>query len=591
MLSYLGKVFLLFAVLLAGCDKSSTKAELSNNADVLSTGDWDKSVEDDGRKLHVKQPAASVLVDGVVGYQIWVRSFYDSDGDGNGDINGLREKLPYLKELGVGVLWLSPIFDSPSYHGYDTTDYYKIDSDYGTMADFDRFIAEAKKQNIRVILDLVINHVSDQHPWFIKSLQKDPEYADYFVWSDKLPANYGPAWFDTPDPTRVWHYKEERKGDWYYGVFGYQQPDLNLKNPKVFEEIKNVAAFWLAKGVDGFRLDAIRYLIEEGGIPHQADTQSTLGLLSEFNAFVKSKNPDAYLIGEVHADNEITVKYYADGKGIDAVFDFHFSRYIVEGFHVDPMVIKPSQEEVDKYIGYVKEAFWGNLTQRIANGIPPQFFAPLINNHDSDRAVTYIDNSVGRAKVMAAISLTSPGTPFIYYGEELGMPQAGTMDDMYRRSLMQWDTSENAGFNTSGKRWLDDANWFPWNTGFKPWWSNYWHTLPNRAQYTVAGQEKVPDSLLGFYKSLIAVRKVNSALSSPDDIHYYEDTGNAWVVRYRKDSEAFWVLINLDVETPASFSAPPNLQGTYVNLLQKQSVTIAPEMMLDAGEVMVLTAQ
>lgn len=587
MFSFLGKVFLLSISLLVGCDKRPIVTDSSNNA-YDSARELGMPFEKGGESLQVQQSDAPVLVDGVVGYQIWVRSFYDSDGDGNGDIDGLREKLPYLKSLGVGAIWLSPIFESPSYHGYDTTDYYKIDNDYGTMADFDRFISEAKKQDIRVILDLVINHVSDQHPWFIKSLNKDPEYADYFVWSNNLPPNYGPAWFNTPDPTRVWHYKEAREGDWYYGVFGYQQPDLNLKNPKVFEEIKEVAAFWLDKGVDGFRLDAIRYLIEEGGIPHQADTQSTLDLLSEFNSFVKSKNPNAYLIGEVHADNEITAKYYAEGNGIDAVFDFHFSKYIVDSFYVNPMDIKPSQEEVEKYIENIKGAFWKNLNQRMASGIPPHFFSPLMNNHDSERAVTIFDNSLARAKVAAAMSLTSPGTPFIYYGEEIGMPQAGTMDDMYRRALMQWDDTENSGFNNSGKRWLDEGSWFPWNADFKPWWNTYWLALLNRNTYTVAGQKNNSDSLLNFYTALIDIRKKNLALSTPEEIVFYDNTGSIWVTKYSKEGETVWVLINLNFDTPASFSSPNSMKGAYVNLINNQQVNAETEIVLDSGEVMIL---
>ena len=541
--------------------------------------------------LGLTQPAELVWSHASLVYQIWVRSFYDANGDGHGDLEGVRQKLPYLKDLGVKALWLSPIFESPSYHGYDTANYYAVNADYGTMADFEKLVADAKKHDIRIMLDLVINHVSDQHPWFLKALKKDPDYQDYFVWSDKLPANYGLAWFDVPDPTSVWHHKESRKGDWYYGAFGYQQPDLNLKNPKVVAEVKKVAEFWLDKGVDGFRLDAIRYFIEEGGIPHQADTQSTLDFLVDFNAFVKRKKPGAFLIGEALADNDIIAKYYSQGKGIDAVFDFHFARNLDETFSFDPALPLPSDEDIAQRIDMVKQAFWRNLNQRNASGVPGHFFAPFMNNHDTNRAIADISGDWLRAKLMAALTLTSPGTAFIYYGEEIGLPQAGTLDDMYRRALMQWDASNNAGFNTSGKRWLDDSSWFPWNKNFKPWWGDYWKTLANKAELNVQGQQAKPDSLLNFYRQLIAVRQANPALAAPDELGFYENTGNAWVLRYRKGEQILWVMINLDAGSPTAFPAVQSLQGKRVNLLNNQPITVTAEMVLDAGEVLVLKAE
>lgn len=184
--------------------------------------------------IQLIQTASSKWWNNAITYQIWVRSFSDSDDDGTGDLIGLTQKLDYLKTLGVNTLWLSPIFESPSYHGYDTSDFYAIDPDLGTMDDYEDLIEKAKALNIRIILDITLNHVSEYHPWFQKSLAKDPVYDDYFIWKKNLPSNYGRAWNKTEESTAVWHKKEERN-DWYYGVFGWTQPDLNYKNKAVVD--------------------------------------------------------------------------------------------------------------------------------------------------------------------------------------------------------------------------------------------------------------------------------------------------------------------------------------------------------------------
>jgi alpha-amylase len=163
-------------------------------------------------------------------YEIWPRSFIDADGDGSGDFQGLIEGLPYLKELGVGGIWLTPVFESPSYHGYDFQDFYAVESDYGTMEDFKAFIDASHEHGIKVVLDLVLNHISDQHPWFIKSANKEPGYEDFFVWRDEMPTEWGAAWEDTANPERVWNWHEGR-GQYYYAAFSGSQPDINMANP------------------------------------------------------------------------------------------------------------------------------------------------------------------------------------------------------------------------------------------------------------------------------------------------------------------------------------------------------------------------
>lgn len=589
----LASLFIITTLTVVSCDnKPSTpnnSVSAASNADAqssLSAAQQQDAVDAVGsRKIDVAQPSSRQWWHDSVAYQIWPRSFYDTDGDGNGDIKGMTEKLPYLKQLGVGAVWVTPIFKSTFYHGYDTVDYYQIDPHYGTAADFDEFIKQSKAAGIHVILDLVINHVSDQHPWFIKSVNREPGFEDYFVWSKTLPQNYSVPWSTTPAPEAVWHYNETRK-EWFYSVFGVTEPDLNLQNPAVLNEIKKVAAFWLAKGVDGFRLDAVRYLIEEGGIPHQADTNSTMVFLEAFNKYIKSQKADALLIGEVFADTPIVASYYDKGKGIDAAFDFSFSVNVISSQSAKNTT--ETAEQKTQYLGAVRDAFWRNLNDHASSAAPNYYYAPFISNHDLDRLTLKANNNPIALKIAAELLLTSPGSPYLYYGEEIAMPQAAEGDDTYRRGIMQWNSSPAAGFNSTGKVWLDDAAWFPWKKGFTPWWTPFWKGLQHAESYTVAWQENDKNSLLSLYKQLIALRNSDIVLRSPDKIRLYEATGNAWVVKYYRGNEARWILINLDADAETSFAAPNALKGNFKNLITNSALTVGDQLSLGAGQVMIL---
>jgi len=243
-------------------------------------------------------------------YEVFVRSFSDSDGDGTGDLRGLAAKLDYIKDLGANAVWLMPIFPSPSEHGYDTIDYMNINKSYGTIDDFNFLIAEAKKRNIRIILDLMVNHTSDRHPWFKKSLNKIPPYDNYYLWRDKPP---GGKWFvygkDKPVLNGGWRYNPQRR-QFFYAYFSECMPDLNLKNPLVRDEFKKIAKFWLDKGVSGFRLDAAQNIIEQGpGHGKQYDSPATIQWWRRFSQYVKSLNPEVFLIGEVWAEYDTLSKY------------------------------------------------------------------------------------------------------------------------------------------------------------------------------------------------------------------------------------------------------------------------------------------
>lgn len=394
-------------------------------------------------------------------YEIFVRSFYDSDGDGIGDLQGIIEKLDYLNDgdpqsthdLGITAIWLMPIHPSPSYHGYDVTDYYAIHPDYGTLEDFQELLEEAHRRGIRVIIDLVLNHTAVQHPWFQQARDPDSPYRDWYLWSDM---RLGVAWH----PSDV---------GYYYGHFWAGMPDLNYANPEVTAEMLNVARFWLEQvGVDGFRLDAIKHLIEEEG--KAENTQATHAWLKGFARACRQSNPRALLVGEIW-DSSILVAEYTVEDELDMAFSFDLAQGFV------------SAAEQGKAI-QVTYPLVHDL-QRFA----PGSFASFLRNHDQVRLMTQLGGDIDKAKVAASLLLLSPGTPFLYYGEEIGM--LGTKPDERIRTPMQWSDQPQAGFTTG----------VPWQAlGI------------DHPDHTVAAQQADPDSLWHWYRGLLETRGQYPAL-------------------------------------------------------------------------------
>jgi glycosidase len=395
---------------------------------------------------------------GAVFYEVFVRSFYDSDGNGVGDFKGLTSKLDYLTSLGVDGVWLMPVFQSPSYHGYDTVDYETIERDYGTNADFQKFVAEAHKRGIRVILDFVMNHTSDQHPWF-----RDPAKHDWYVWSATNPGWHQPWGGDYP----TWYAKN---GQFYYAVFWSGMPDLNYRTPAVKDEMFRLARLWLARGADGFRLDATRYLVEDGPGPGQADTPETHQVLRELVATVHAAKPEAILIAENTVDTPTMATYYADGL---MNFDFPLASAIIDG------VKSGDATRIRAVLADIAAKYPGGVID-----------TPFLTNHDHTRIATQLGNDQGKLRSAAAILLTLPGTPFIYYGEEVGLQNGPTEADESKRTPMPWSAS--GGF-TTGKPWEDYA--------------------PGLAAANVANETNDPSSLLSYYRSWILRRKQSAALS------------------------------------------------------------------------------
>jgi alpha-amylase len=435
-------------------------------------------------------------------YEIFVRSFYDSDGNGIGDFNGITQKLDYLNDgnpethsdLGITGLWLMPINPSPSYHGYDVTDYYAVNPDYGTMDDFKNLLSEAHKRGIRLILDLVLNHTSSQHPWFQGAWDPNSPYHDWYIWSASDPGYNGP-WGQ-----KVWY---PTHGEYYYALFWDQMPDLNYTNPAVTAEMENVARFWLQEvGVDGFRLDAARHLIEAG--QQQVNTGATHAWYQQFHTFYKALNPHALTVGELAGENAGVMASYTQGDQLDLSFDFGLASAFVSS---------AGSGNAGTANGQIKLSY---------NLIPPLQFATFLTNHDQDRLMTRLGDDPNKVKVATSLLLTAPGVPFLYYGEEVGL-QGQKPDELIRRP-MQWSSDPQAGFSTQ----------FPWES-----------LGPNWQAFNVAAETDDPNSILAYYRQLIAIRNEHAALRVGD--LSVVTTGNSGLYSLLRVSqeEAVLVLINL----------------------------------------------
>jgi alpha-glucosidase len=483
-------------------------------------------------------------------YEIYPRSFQDSNGDGIGDLNGITERLDYLKTLGVDAIWLSPMYPSPQVDfGYDISNYEAIDPQYGTMADFDRLVAEAKKRNIRILLDMVMNHTSDKHPWFIESesSRTNPK-RDWYIWRDGKGPGVPPNNWQSAFGHSAWQYQDKTK-QWYYHKFYIQQPDLNWRNPQVEKAMFGTVSFWLKKGVAGFRFDAIPTLFEDPGLKDEK-------ILPGTNSY-----------GDPNIDGSLT-------ENLPEVHDvMRRLRKLSDSFPGDRVLIGetylPNVQELDKWyggakhdelqmpmdmqVGFLNKLDVATMRQRIndaehnIDGNQPLF---VFDNHDNVRSLNrYGDGThdTDIARVVATILLTSQSTALMYYGEELGMTtttptriedvkdpvgRTGWPKDKGRdgeRTPMQWNTSPQAGFTTSDHPWLPIP--------------------PSAKTVNVVDEVKDTTSLLNWYKMLIALRRDNPALH--DGTLTMLNTSNDKVLSWKREqagSPAVVVACNFTAE-------------------------------------------
>lgn len=507
-------------------------------------------------------------------YQVYWRSFYDSDGDGYGDLQGLIEKLDYIQHLGVNVIWLNPCYESPDKdNGYDISDYYRIMDKAGTMKTWETLLDEVHKRGIKLIMDLVVNHTSDQHPWFLESRSsKDSPKRDWYIWRDK-PNNWR-SYF-TPS---AWEY-DETTGQYYFHSFAVEQPDLNWKNREVREEIYKMMRFWLDKGIDGFRLDAIALLAKPEGFPDATNPYDIRYLtnnpglhdyLREMNEQV-FKHYDIFTVGEVaFVSPEEGLKYVAEDRHeLHTLFHFEVCDEMPSW---DPLRFKQIQKRW-------YEALWGK-------GWNSQF----LNNHDHTRQVTRYGNDkeyrVESAKLLGTMLHTLPGTPYIYQGEEIGMTgvRFSSIDDYNdiamknkyaeevakgrdpqevlenlqplsrdnSRTPMQWDDSEHAGF-TTGTPWIK--------------------VNPNYKEINVKQALEDPNSVYHYYRKLIQLRKEHPEMVYGTFHDYTENEPYIYAYTRELDGSCLLIVLNHcdepnDYELPGALSAYTReyLLGNYADI-------------------------
>jgi alpha-glucosidase len=488
-----------------------------------------------------RDAAAPPWWQGAVLYQIYPRSFQDSNGDGIGDLPGIASRLDYLASLGIDAIWLSPVTPSPNADfGYDVSDYRAIEPAFGTMADFRTLLAAAHERGLRVLCDLVLNHTSIEHPWFRESRgSRDNPKADWYLWRDGEPGRPPNNWLSYFGGS-AWQW-EPARGQYYLHLFAREQPDLNWRHPEVKRELFDVARFWLELGVDGFRLDVVNFLFKDAlwrDEPERRRTRSpveyrnwlgvfrrdrpeTLLLIEELRRLVDGY-PDRIAIGEVSTDFGVPqyLEYGKPGR-LHLVFNFAFKNTP----SYDPSAFRRGIERVEEIYG---ELAW------------PCY---VLGNHDTRRLVTRFGDGradVRRARVLVAMLLTLRGTAMLYQGDEIGMeeavlPRERILDPKGRslwpldpgrdgcRTPMQWDGSDYAGFST-----------------VEPW-------LPvheNRRSVNVASAEADPGSLLCFHRQLIALRKGSPALARGDFAWLGPEMGGVMAYERRAGSERKLVLLH-----------------------------------------------
>ena len=426
-------------------------------------------------------------------YEIFVGSFYDTNNDGMGDLDGVTAKLDYLNELGIGGIWLMPIHPSPTYHKYDVVDYMDIDPKYGTLEDFDELITKANEYNIEIIIDLVLNHSSSDHPWFIEAKKNvingtcdvENSYCDYYVFSTVPQGKYYPI----------------GKGHYYEALFWDKMPDLNLDSENVRNEIKQILEFWLERGVKGFRLDAVTSFY------NQNVTKNTEFLLW-LNDTIHSIDPDAYVVGEAWTTNSTIVSLYE--SGIDSLFQFSLSQ--ADGLIASSIRSKQGNNLANEVVKY---------NEMIKKANPDSLNAVFISNHDQGRSAGYFKSTqIEYLKMMASIYVLMPGRWFVYYGEEIGLRGSGK--DVNKRLPMIWDSNVKNG-QTLG---------------------------PSAADYKSEGiiglkqQTSDKESLFNHYKQLISIKNKYDVITD-GTLESLSIDPSVYVLRSYSDTEDVIVIHNL----------------------------------------------
>ena len=441
-------------------------------------------------------------------YCLDVETFMDADGDGIGDFEGLASRLDYIAGLGVNCIWLLPFFPSPNRdNGYDVMDYYGVDRRLGTLGNFVEFIRGARERGLRVIMDLVVNHTSDQHTWFQEARSdKDSKYRDFYVWSDNRPEDADEGVVFPGVQEEVWTYDRKAKA-YYFHRFYKHQPDLNIANPDVREEIERIMGFWLELGVSGFRVDAAPFLIELKGI-EVPGTASPYKYLREFRDFLSWRRGDAILLAEANVAMEKVPEYFGDGTKLQMLFNFMLNQHLflalarhakaplVEGMHLPPAI--PDSGQWVNFLRNHDELDLGRLTEA-QRGTVFEAFAPKKSMRLYDRGIRrrlppMLGGDERRLRMAYSLMFTLPGTPVLRYGEEIGMGDDLSLSERNAvRTAMQWDAKKNGGFSTAAPNDLARPAIHKGEYGYE--------------KVNVDEQRRDPDSLLSWMERIIRTRK------------------------------------------------------------------------------------
>ena len=521
-------------------------------------------------------------------YQIYPRSFKDSNGDGIGDIKGITSKLDYLKELGIDVIWLSPVFKSPNDdNGYDISDYRSIMDEFGTMADWEEMLNEMHKRDIKLMMDLVVNHSSDEHAWFVESRKsKDNPYRNYYIWRPGVDGKEPNNW-ESVFSGSAWKY-DEQTDEYYLHLFSKKQPDLNWENPKLREEVYNMMKFWLDKGIDGFRMDVINFISKVEGLPSAPNPEGKKYVsgheyfmngprihefLQEMNELVLSKY-DIMTVGEMPGVTpDQGVQYTDDARNeLNMVFQFeHMDLDSGSGgkWDLKPLVLADLKKSLSKWQKELEGKGWNSL---------------YLNNHDQPRIVSRFGDDkqyrLESAKMLGTLLHMMQGTPYIYQGEELGMTnvQFSSINEyrdietfnMYNekvkengenhesvmlsvytkgrdnaRTPVQWDGSEHAGF-TTGTPWIQ--------------------VNPNYKEINAVKAIKDKNSIFHYYKKLIELRKQHDIVVYGTFDLILEDHKQIFAYTRTLQNEKLLVLTNFSGETP-QFNLPDEVKYNTKQLL------------------------
>lgn len=508
----------------------------------------------------------------LVVYQIWPRSFCDGNGDGIGDLEGVYSKLDYLQDLGVNCIWFSPLYPSPNAdYGYDIADYRDINPEYGDLDLFKKVLAGAHERGMKVIMDLVVNHTSDECAWFEASKDKNSPYADYYIWRK----GKGPHQKRRPNnwislfEGKAWEY-DEKRGEYYLHIFAKKQPDLNHDNPKVREEVKDIMRFWLDMGVDGFREDVITFISKREGLPNGFPIPAACGMehylngpnihkyLTEYRRVMQEY--DCFCVGEAPLMTPDTaLKYITEGDKQELDMMFHFQHEEADCFMMDFLHTKFHLKKMKKAFSAWQQKLCGRAWNTL-----------YLENHDHPRIISRYGSEQYRTesgKMLAAMYMLQQGTPFVYQGQEIGMTNISLPKlDMYvdvfaknnfnnfkglfgeekclelarvstrdnSRTPMQWSGAQNAGFTTG-----------------TPWF----YVNPNYKEINAEKEAADPNSILNFYKKLIRFRKASAVVRDGTYKEYYKNSPDLYVYERVLGQERLLVICSF-TEKNVAFEAP-----------------------------------